>query len=135
VIPDEKRLTPERVRKAYKTTGLKPMRGTFIRFCNPPYAPEKTVPEACCGSSAVFIAESPDPGVNFSTAAEVLNEMVTLGRGLLPIALDVTAEYMDGFVVGFDLGDSTTLSGAPEGLDFQLGLQDGRESAQVVFKS
>jgi hypothetical protein len=139
MIPDEKRLTPERVRKAYETTRLEPLAGDFIRFVRPPFARENTVPEACCGGTAAYLADS---GSDFAVAVKLLIDQ-GIDRDTLAARLGVAGNYMGGFICGFDWDATSDPMDNPaeecfldwDSEDFRLGFADGRESAQVVFKS
>jgi hypothetical protein len=107
------RIFPDEVVAAYKSTGWRPIRGTF---CRPPHYFDPGVPT--CGCAVGVIAESKGVMLNRST-------------GELAAELGYNRDYINGFIHGFDGLDGNTTTG--DFYNFTLGRSDGKASAAVVF--
>lgn len=101
-----KRITPEEVVEAYKSTGLKPVRGTFCWGSR------------ACGLGTVCISRGKMP-----------TSPLMVSR-----SLGIEMEYLLGFVNGFDGIHKASIGIDESNETLSLGFADGKLAAAAVFK-
>lgn len=135
MVPDEKRLTPERVKAAYRRIDATPIRKRWID--TRPVTPNTVAPLCCCGASAVYLDSMIGPECPRGVAVELLKDLRERGETrAIPLSLGVTTKYLDGFLAGFDGVDTISiLRRRNDHPEYALGYDDGARSASALFST
>jgi hypothetical protein len=130
MIPDEKRLTPERVRRAYESIGLSPCYGGWVMWDEDDEQCSGDI-VGCCGSTAVYLDLAISEGQSLREATR--NLLTFTPSNQIALKCDVSETYLLGFATGFDLRERK-ITGDPSP-EFTIGFEDGQAANRHLIKS
>lgn len=120
-----KRITPEEVREAYKSTGIKPALMDWAHFD----ADDKP---CGCALTAVYLSKSYSPDTLRHQMFDLINETKD-GNGpenLMEETLDLDYDYITGFTNGFD----DMLVSDHRSQEFEIGYEDGKAVRNQIIR-